>query len=354
MARVLNPLLLLLAKAVHGQLIRENEFLKVENGVLRSKLKTKVVVTPEDRARLVRFGRELGPAIRNVITIVKPETFRRWIRAAGAAAADAIGMKTGRKPKPENVKALVIRIADENPGWGYQRISGEMRKLDIECCSNTVKKILLEAGMAPRPMRRKDTSSTWNEFVARHADSILAADFFTKEVWTFFGKVTYYVLFFVHLGTRRVHVAGSTLAPNAAWVEQQARNLGFVCEEQGWKPRYMIHDRDSKFTTRFDGILKDRGMRHVRIPRRAPNCNAYAEAWVASLKRECLDHFTCFGQRHLDHILGEYARFYRECRPHQGLGNRTLSPMPQGSPKGEVLCESRLGGLLRHYYRTAG
>jgi len=149
MSRFLHPLLLLLARTIHSQLIRENEFLKVENQILRSKVKGKIVPTPEERAKLVRFGRELGPAIKNIISIVTPGTFRRWVRAAGGAVIDAIGSRTGRKSKPESTRSLVLRFANENPGWGYQRISGELKKLDIQCCSNTVKKMLIEAGMLP-------------------------------------------------------------------------------------------------------------------------------------------------------------------------------------------------------------
>ncbi len=349
MAKLIHPLFALLAKAVHAHLERENRFLKVENQILRSKLKSRVIVTPEDRARLVRFGRELGPAIRNIISIVQPKTFMRWLRAASGGA---IGKKSGRPPKGQNVKVLVLRLARENPGWGYQRISGELKKLNIACCSNTVKKILTEAGLAPRPMRRKDTNSTWNEFIKRHADSILAADFFTKEVWTLCGKVTHYVLFFVHLGTRKVYIAGSTRRPNARWVERRARTLTAACEEMGWRAKYLIHDRDTKFTTEFDNILKRNDIRYVQIPRKAPNCNAYSEAWVASLKRECLDHFVCFGKRHLDYIVQCYADFYNRLRPHQGRGNRTLSPLTARA-EGEVVCESWLGGLLKHYSREA-
>ena len=350
MSKVIHPLFALLAKAVHAHLERENRFLKVENQILRSKLKSRVIVTPEDRARLVRFGRELGPAIKDIISIVQPKTFMRWVRAASGGA---IGKKSGRPPKGQEVKALVLRLARENPGWGYQRISGELRKLNIACCSNTVKKILTEAGLAPRPMRRKDTDSTWNEFLRRHADSILAADFFTKEVWTCFGKVTHYVLFFVHLGTRKVYIAGSTRRPNARWVERRARTLKDVCAGMGWRAKYLVHDRDTKFTPTFDEILGSSGIRYVQIPRRAPNCNAYCEAWVASLKRECLDRFLCFGKRHLDYIVGTYADFHNRFRPHQGKGNRTLTPLPVRAD-GEVRCESRLGGLLRHYHREAG
>jgi len=349
MSDLLHPVFLLLARLVHAELARENQFLRVENQIMRSRLGRRVSLTVEERNRLLRHGRELGSAIRNIISIVQPRTFMRWLQGDEAARERK---PQGRPRTAQEICELVIRLAQENPSWGYQRISGELRKLGISRCGNTVKAILIEAGLGPRPGRRKAQDSTWNEFMVRHAESLMACDFFTKDVLTLCGKVTYYVLFFIHLGTRKVYIAGSTHSPNAAWVEQHARNLNMVCEEKGWKPRYMIHDRDTKFTPKFDEILRGGGVRYVPIPRRAPNCNAYAESFVANLKRECLDHFLCFGQRHLDHIIKSYADYYDHLRPHQGRGNRTLSALPVSS-KGEVVCERRLGGLLRHYHREA-
>jgi putative transposase len=354
MPKLLRRLLSSLSKGTKAQLQRENRYLKLENEILRSKLKCRVVVSPEDRARLVRFGREVGAALRKLVTIVEYATFQRWLREA-APTAKAIGKRSGRPPKGQSVKDLVIRLATENPGWGYQRISGELRKLEVSCCSNTVKAILEEAGIGPQPGRRKNSgSTTWNEFTRIHANSIVAADFLTKEVWTLAGKMTAYVLFFIHLGSRKVHVCPPTYSPDGAWVAQQARN--FSMATQGWpeKPdmRYLIVDRDTKFTEHFKGILKSDGLRYVQIPRKAPDCNAYAEAWVASLKRECLDYFSCFGLGHLQHVLKGYETFHNRFRPHQRKGNRPLAPLPKG--KGEVKRQEFLGGLLNHYYREAG
>ena len=353
MSKVLHPLLLLVGKMVYAQLVRENEFLRVENRILRRRAKDKVIPTPEERAELVRFGRELGSAIKQIISIVHPITFAKWLRWAANRDPSTIGRKVGRKCKSESVKALVVRMANENPQWGYERISGELKKLDIRCCGNTVKRILVEAGLAPRPNRRKTPGGTWNEFLKQHAESIVACDFFTKPVWTLFGRATCYVLFFIHLGSRKVWISPCTPNPDARWVEQQARNFYMAAEDMGIDFNYFIHDRDQKFTEKFREVLSDEETRYVQIPRKSPNCNAYSESWVASLKRECLDNFVCFGQEHLDYICQEYARFHNCWRPHQGKGNGTLAPLPRSPADGEVVCESQLGGLLRHYYRSA-
>ena len=188
-------------------------------------------------------------------------------------------------------------------------------------------------------------------------DTLWACDFFTKDVWTGFGKVTYYVLFFIHVGTRRVRVAGMTVQPNGPWVEQQARNLVYDLAERGETASYLIRDGDTKFTQKFDEIFKSEGIKVKKLPYRSPNLNAFAERLVQSIKQECLDHFIVFGEHHLEHLIREYERHYNTVRPHQGLGNATIPapPLPTEVPlnPSEIECDSRLGGLLRHYYRKA-
>ncbi len=353
MANPLSKLLSSLTGGTKAQLRREVRFLKVENEILCSKIQGRVIPTPEDRARLVRFGRELGPAIDKLISIVQPETFRKWLRVSDGG--NALGKKSGRPAKSKSTKELVIQMAQENPGWGYTRISGELAKVSITCCPNTVKAILVDAGIAPQPGRRRNSgSTTWNEFTRMHANSIVAADFLTKEVTTLAGKFTCYILFFIHLGSRRVHVSSATYSPDAAWMAQQARNMAVVMQDwpEADRPKYLIHDNDPKFTAQFDELMRGNGARKVKIPKESPNCNAYAEAWVASLRRECLDHFTCFGKRHLDFVLQSYVTFYNRYRPHQGRGNKPLKLLPAG--QGQVKRWEFLGGLLSHYYREAG
>ena len=148
-------------------------------------------------------------------------------------------------------------------------------------------------------------------------------------------------------------VAPPTTRSDQAWTAQQARNFTMAMEDMGIKAKYLVHDRDARFGRKFNGILETSGARYVQIPRKSPNCNAYCESWVASVKRECLDHFVCFGEGHLDHILQEYRRFYNHYRAHQGKGNAPLRRLPRMPKGGEVACESRLGGVLRHYHRRA-
>ena len=176
------------------------------------------------------------------------------------------------------------------------------------------------------------------------------------------GKQSGYVLVFIHLGTRKAWTSPATYHPDEAWVKQQARNFMMWLDDHGLQANYCLHDRDTKFTKGFDSLLASAGIKTVKTPVMAPNANAFVESWVASIKRECLNHFLCFSRSHLDHIVGAYIKFYNEQRPHQGLGNRTLGSKPEiGQPVddsisaniGRIGCQFELGGLLKHYYRKA-
>lgn len=239
-------------------------------------------------------------------------------------------------------------------GWGYARIQGELKKLGITVAANTIKKILIKNGFHPSPNR---TKGDWDRFVKRHMDMLWACDFFTKDVWTGFGKVTHYVLFFIHIGTRRVHISGMTCRPNGLWVEQQARNLTMELEERGEKATYLLKDGDTKFTEGFDEIFKSEEIKVKRLPFRSPNLNAHAERFVQAIKHECLNHFVVFGECHLEHLIRGYETYYNSARPHQGIGNATIAAMlpPNEVPlyPDEIECDSRLGGVRRHYYRKA-
>jgi len=195
-------------------------------------------------------------------------------------------------------------------------------------------------------------------------NSLVACDFFCKLVITPLGVKTAYCLFFIHLGTRKIFLCPATYHPNEAWMMQQARNVQMWLDDRGFEPRFLLRDRDTKSTAAFDQLFRDTGTRIVTTPVRAPNANAYAESWVGSVKRECLNHFVCFGLGHLDHILREYVHFYNRHRPHQGLGSRPLSSVVgvrgdvsvtarlDDNPD-DIRCKRLLGGLLRHYYRAA-
>jgi putative transposase len=336
-------------------LLREISYLKAENQILRSRLPKQIQTTPAERSLLVRLGAPLGNAIQELLSAVNYKTFLRWVREEKSGKFRTQKPRhPGRPPIVEDVKAIILRLAKET-GWGYARIQGELKKLGITVATNTIKKILIQNGFHPSPNR---TKGDWDRFIRRHIDTLYACDFFTKDVWTAFGKVTYYILFFIHVGTRRVRIAGMTCQPNGPWVEQQARNLVMDLAERGEKASYLIKDGDTKFTEKFDEVFKSEGIKVKRLPYRSPNLNAFAERYVQSIKQECLDQFVVFGEGHLLYLVREYEGHYNTVRPHQGLGNRTIGVVSMPPPNGEVdpaeiECDSRLGGLLRHYHRKA-
>ncbi len=284
------------------------------------------------------------------LVLVTPETVLRWHR-------DLVRRKwtfrrhhhAGRRPTDAALAALIVRLATENPRWGYARVQGELGKLGHTVGRTTIRAVLRRQGVPPAPQRGQG-SSTWRAFLARHRDQIVACDFFTVE--TLWLK-TVHVLFFIEVGTRRVYLAGCTAHPTAAWVTQQARNLCWTLQEAGASPRFLIHDRDAKFPPAFDAAFASEGIAVARTPYRAPTANAYAERWVRSARAECLDHLLIGGERHLRRVLAEYVSHYNEARPHQGLDQRCPVPRTAALPDGAVRRRKRLGGLIHEYYREA-
>jgi putative transposase len=254
--------------------------------------------------------------------------------------------KAGRPGTGRALRELVLRLARENPGWGYQRIAGELIKLDFRISPSTVRRLLASAGLEPAP--RRGTVS-WPAFLRRQAASVLACDFFTVETVTLRRL---YVLFFIELGSRRVHFAGCTTNPSGAWVLQQARNLSFTGLFE--RIRFLIHDRDSKFTASFDEVFRSEGIRVIHTPVQAPQANAYAERFVRTVRTECLDWLLIIGRRHLEHILRIYTRHYNRERPHRGLALHPPQPLAPALPQeGDVQRCDRLRGLVHEYYRAA-
>jgi putative transposase len=248
---------------------------------------------------------------------------------------------------------LIVRMAQEHRSWGYDRIVGALANLGLTVSDQTVGNVLKRHGIAPAPERK--TTTTWKECIRTHMDVLVATDFFTAEVWTLGGLVTYYVLFFIHLGSRQVHVAGVTPHPNEAWMVQMARNV--TMEEWGFLApgQYLIHDRDGTYCPAFQQILDAAGVKRVPLPPRSPNLNAYAERWVRSVKEEALSRMILFGEASLRHVLNEYVDHYHQERNHQGKGNVLLFPSsrPAGGDDGPMRCRERLGGLLKYYERKA-
>ena len=352
-----NPILVFLVQMTQSILLRQIAFLKTENQILHSRLSKKVQTTPAERALLVRLGAPLGNSIQEILSIVHYKTFLRWVRdeRTGTSTEQHSPAPFGRPPISANLTELILRLAKEN-AWGYRRIQGELKKLGIKVAANTIKKILITNGFHPSPNR---TKGDWDKFIKRHIDTLWACDFFTKDVWTGFGKVTYYVLFFIHVGTRRVKITGMSCNPDGPWVEQQARNFVMDLADRGEKGSYLIKDGDTKFTEKFDEIFKTEGIKVKKLPYRSPNLNAFAERFVQTIKNECVSQFVVFGERHLEFLIREYEDYYNTVRPHQGIGNKTIgiipfAPLGSSPPEqDEIECNSRLGGLLRHYYRRA-
>jgi putative transposase len=331
------------------------QYLKVENEILRGKLPKRVTVTSRERQRLLRFGKAVGAAIRELITIVTPQTFFRWLRDSATPCRKAT-KPVGRPATTAELRELVLRLARENT-WGYTRIHGELKKLGLAHISRTtVANILREAGLETAPQRAQ---STWTDFVRRHAATLWACDFLTQRIWTMSGVVDCFVLFFLHVGSRRVFVAGMTTQSNHAWVAEQARRFCAHAATLEQQPTHLVRDNDGKFGQEFDTVLSQAGVEVMRIIPGAPNMNAFAERWILSARVECLDHFVVFGESHLRHLLAENATFYNSHRPHQARDNVPLAaewslPLPQpASTAGQVGCSERLGGLLKHYHHQA-
>jgi len=349
--------LALVSGNVEQELLIRNEYLAVENKILKSKLKNPVHFNDSERIQLAKIGKRMGlMALKEISCIVKPETILKWFRKLVAKKFDGSSCRRnfGRPPISIELEKLIIHFAEENPGWGYDRISGALSNLGYKISDRTVGSVLKRNGIPPAPERDQDT--TWATFIKQHQNVIAACDFFTTEVITPVGLITYYVLFFIHLGSRKVHIAGVTPHPNEEWMKQMARNLtmadwGFLSD-----CKYLIHDRDTKFCKSFCGIIKSGGVEPLKLPTRSPNLNAFAERWVLSIKSECISGLIFFGEESLQKALEEYLIHYHQERNHQGKDNRLLFPAQNFNPdeKGsEITCRSRLGGVLKYYYRSA-
>jgi transposase InsO family protein len=349
-------LLAYITGTVDQELLLRNEYLVTENRMLRHQITGRVRLTDAERKTLAEFGHKLGKqALAEVATIVKPATILGWHRTLVAQKFDGSQQRQSpSRPKiAKELEALIVRIAQENRSWGYDRIVGALANLGLTVSAQTVSNVLKCHGLPPAPERK--TTTTWKEFIRTHMDVLVATDFFTAEVWTLGGLVTYDVLFFIHLGSRQVHMAGVTPHPNEAWMVQVARNV--TMEEWGFLApgQYLIHDRDTKCCAAFQRIIDEAGIERVVLPPQSPNLNAYAERWVRSVKDEALSRMILFGENSLWHVLNEYVHHYHQERNHQGKGNVLLFPRPSpiGENEGMIECRERLGGLLKYYEREA-
>ena len=326
--------------------------LEVENAVLRDQLAVlRRNASPRLRRRdrvLLAAGSGLLPRERWSAFVVSPQTLLRWHRELVRRRWTYPRRRPGRPQIDREVRELVLRLARENPRWGCVRIQGELRKLGVRIGASTIRSLLRRSGLGPAP--RRDGPS-WSEFLRAQAQWIVACDFFTVDtVWL----RRLYVLFFVELSSRRVHLAGVSARPDTKWVSQQARNLAI--DERLRDVGYLIHDRDAKFPGPFDEVFRSEGASVIKTPVRAPKANAIAERWVRTIREDCLDQLLILGRRHLERTLGDYVAHYNAERPHRSLALAAPArelPEARGSPPPAIARRDILGGLIHEYHAYA-
>lgn len=353
------PLLSFLLMIVSGWVYRHQliviEFLQAENQLLKNRLRGKRIrFTDAERALLARKAKAVGrKALLKLNTIVSPDTLLRWHRQLVAQKWNFAHRRgPGRPGIMREISELIVRMAQENPNWGYTRIQGALANLRHKVGRGTIANVLNRSGIEPAPERSKRTC--WSTFLKAHWKMFAASDFLTVEVWTSRGLVTYHLLFVISLVDRIVELLGITARPDEAWILQLGRTL--VDSEIGALrgKRYLIIDRDTKYTDQFRRLVVRSGTEVIRLPPMSPNLNAYAERFVRSIKEECLNRIIFIGQASLRRAVSEFIKHYHAERNHQGLGNRLLRGHPSTADNdGYVQCRQRLGGMLNFYYRTA-
>jgi putative transposase len=334
---------------------RSEQFKELVDLVLRHELS--VLRSQADRPELRAADRVFLAAASRLLPrtswrsfFVTPTTLLRWHRRLVARRWTCPG-QTGRPSIGDEIRVLVIRLARENPRWGYQRIVGELNGLGFTVSATTVRKLLREAGLGPAGQR---AGLSWRDFLRAQAHTMLAVDFFTIET---VSLRRLYVLFFIELGSRRVHFAGCSEHPDGAWVTQQARQLAWTLTERATPMRFLIRDRDSKFTRDFDAVFRSEGLEIVRTPARTPQANAIAERFIRTARSECLDWLLILNRPHLERVLRIFVHHYNSHRPHRSLDLTPPNPAPPtqlmpASRSADVLRRDRLSGLI-HEYRLA-
>ncbi|HEY5871355.1 MAG TPA: helix-turn-helix domain-containing protein [Candidatus Tectomicrobia bacterium] len=325
-------------------LLAENRVLKAQLGGRRLRL------TDTERHRLAALAYPLGrKRLKEVATLVTPDTLLQWYKRLIAQKFDGSKhrAKLGRPRVAAAIEQLVIQMAEENATWGYRRLQRALANLGHHIDAITVRNILRRYHLDPAPQRRKAGMSR-AQFLKTHWDVLAATDFFTVEVATWHGVVTYYVLVVLEVATRRVEIAGITPHPMAACMQQYVRQLTDPVEAFLLGKRYLIHDRDTKFTQTFDALLQDSGVQPLRLPPHSPNLNAHCERFVRSIKEEALDRMLILGERSLHYVVQQYVDHYHTALNHQGLHHQRITPEAGlGSHSGQVKRRERLGGILR-------
>ncbi len=322
-------------------LVLRHELAILRRQVARSRLNR------ADRALLAALSRSLPRAAWTSFP-VKPDTLLRWHRQLVTRRWTYSHKRPGRPPLESSLHTMILRLARENPRWGYRRIVGELKGVGFSVSATSVRKVLLEEGLGPAPER---DSASWGAFLRAQAASILACDFLTVET-AFLQRI--YVLFFISLASRRIEYVACASNPDGHWTAQQARNLVMQLGD-GQPVRFLIHDRDSKFGHAFDEVFRTEGIKIIRTPVQAPNANAFAERWVRTVRTDCLDRILILGRRHLEHVLRVYRRHYNQHRPHRALD---LFPPNGRDPRPLNTTDSLrrrdlLGGLIHEYEAAA-
>jgi putative transposase len=343
--------------AVAALRLRSREFKELEIVVLRHELAVlrRQVARPRledaDRVFLAAASRLLRGTGRRSF-FVRPDTLLGWHRQLVRRRWTYARRRPGRPATSEDIRELVLRVARENPRWGYQRIVGELAGVGVHVAATTVRTILRQAGIPPatRALGSAGASSS-----ARTRSRMIACDLFTVETF-WLGRL--YVLFFIERGSRRVHLAGCTTNPSGAWAAQQARQLAWSLSERLTPVRFLIHDRDSKFSSVFDEVFRSEGVEIIRTPFRAPKANAFAERWVGTVRRDCLDWILITSRRQLEQVLRVYLDHYKSHRPHRALGLTPPTPerrlrLVNSHPPDHVHRRDRLGGLIHEYVVAA-
>jgi transposase InsO family protein len=317
----------------------------------------KPTFTNADRAVLAGLLHRLPvKQLQQLLLLVRPDTILRWHRDLlnRRHAAICVPKRRGRPPTVRSIRTLVLRLASENASWGYRRVHGELAALGIKVAASTVWEILNEHGIPPAPERQ---STTWADFLRSQAEALLACDLFETRTLT---GARLYVFAVIEHSTRRIRILGATAHPTADWIVQLGRNVVMDLEEVGSRARFLIRDRDSKFTAAFDALLADAGLTVITTGIRIPRMNSIMERWILSCRRELLDRTLIWNQRHLLHALREFETFYNCHRPHRTLGQAApLRPIPEPISvpaqirRLEVRRRDRLGGTLHEYQRAA-
>jgi putative transposase len=326
--------------------------LRHELSVLRRQI-VRPQLSDADRVFLSAASRLL-PLRRWPAFVVTPETLLRWHRKLVPRRWTYPRHGAGRPPISGDVRTLILRLAKENPRWGYLRIQGELKSLGVRVSATTIRRVLAAEGLGPSGTRG---GTSWKTFLSSQAHAILATDFLSVDT-VLFRRL--YVLFFIELDTRRVHVAGVTAHPTGPWVTQQARNLFLRAGDVLSGRKFLIRDRDTKFTGPFNEIFGTEGVEVIKTPVQAPKANAHAERFVGTLRRECLDWTLIFGRRHLESVLSEYIEHYNRHRPHRSLAlvspsrlDQPQEAIPTTALSDRVRRIDRLGGLLHEYTLAA-